>query len=177
MSNEDLDAEVEEDGEAPKKRISGKVLVLFIILPLLLVLIGGGAAAYFLLFSGDSEMADKGHDGGKAGKDSHDKATAGEHKLVFFDMLVNMNTSGRRKSYLKLKVSLELESADMIPQLEAVLPRIIDSFNVYLRELRLEDLKGSAGLLRLKEELLLRINVTARPVKVKDVLFKEMLVQ
>ncbi|MFX9073467.1 flagellar basal body-associated FliL family protein, partial [Acinetobacter baumannii] len=60
---------------------------------------------------------------------------------------------------------------------QQTLPRIIDNFQVYLRELRLDDLKGSAGMYRLREELLLRVNMAAQPVKIKDVLFKEMLVQ
>jgi flagellar FliL protein len=53
----------------------------------------------------------------------------------------------------------------------------VDSFQVYLRELRVEDLKGSAGMYRLREDLLRRINEAARPVKISDVLFKEMLIQ
>ena len=58
-----------------------------------------------------------------------------------------------------------------------MLPRIVDNFQVYLRELRLDDLRGSAGVYRLREELLARVNTAVRPAKIKDVLFKEMLVQ
>ena len=54
---------------------------------------------------------------------------------------------------------------------------MVDNFQVYLRELRVEDLRGSAGIYRLREELLARVNSAVRPTKVKDVLFKEMLVQ
>ena len=54
---------------------------------------------------------------------------------------------------------------------------IRDSFQTYLRELRLDDLRGSAGMYRLREELLTRINVAVQPSKVSAVLFKEMLVQ
>ena len=43
--------------------------------------------------------------------------------------------------------------------------------------MRVEDLKGSAGMYRLREELLGRVNAAAAPVKVSDILFKEMLVQ
>jgi flagellar FliL protein len=177
MSEQDDDAVEDGEEEPKKKKLSGKVLVLFVILPLLLVIAGGAAAAYFLLFA-SADHADGGGDTGKDGGDGSKKNSS--KKIVFYDMpemLVNMNSRGRRKSFLKIKVSLELESEAAIPKLEAVLPRIIDNFQVYLRELRLEDLKGSAGLLRLKEELLLRINLTARPIKVNDVLFKEMLVQ
>jgi flagellar FliL protein len=99
---------------------------------------------------------------------------------VFFDLpdlLVNLNGAGRKASFLKLTVSLELEKQDDVARLQAVLPRIIDNFQVYLRELRVEDLRGSGGIYRLREELLTRVNAAAAPVKVADVLFKEMLVQ
>jgi flagellar FliL protein len=99
---------------------------------------------------------------------------------VFFDLpdlLVNLNTTGRKPSFLKLSVSLELERGQDLPRLQAVMPRIIDNFQVYLRELRVEDLRGSGGIYRLREELLTRVNAATAPVKVVDVLFKEMLVQ
>jgi flagellar FliL protein len=99
---------------------------------------------------------------------------------VFYDLpeiLVTLNSSGRKTNYLKLKVALELDGSQGVERLDTVMPRIIDTFQVYLRELRVEDLDGSAGLLRLKEELLVRVNAAVRPVRVSDVLFKEMLVQ
>jgi len=170
----DEDAAVDgEDGESEgqgKKKLSGKVLVLYIALPLFLVLVGGGAATYFLLFSGQDEVVGE----------SMTDPTAPK-AVVFYDlpeMLVNLNTgSGKRKTYLKVLISLELESADAVAEIEQVMPRIVDSFQVYLRDLRVEDLQGSAGLMRLKDELLTRLNATVRPVKVNDVLFREMLVQ
>ena len=47
----------------------------------------------------------------------------------------------------------------------------------FTRELRVEDLRGSAGVQRLREELLMRVNTAVHPIEVRDVLFKEMLVQ
>ncbi len=58
-----------------------------------------------------------------------------------------------------------------------MLPRVLDNFQVYMRELRLDDLSGSAGLFRLKQEMLSRINRAVEPVQVSDVLFSELLVQ
>ena len=101
-------------------------------------------------------------------------------RSVFYDlpeMLVNLNAGGRKVSYLKIVVSLELNDGPDLDRVNEVLPRIIDNFQVYLRELRVEDLTGSAGLQRLREELLLRVNAAAHPAVVKNVLFKEMLVQ
>jgi flagellar FliL protein len=93
------------------------------------------------------------------------------------DLLVNLNSTGRKASFLKISVSLDLEDHADTARIQAVMPRIIDNFQVYLRELRVEDLRGSGGIYRLREELLARVNEAAAPVKVKDVLFKEMLVQ
>ena len=174
------DAAVDElegaEGDAPKKqKLSGKKLVLFVVLPLLLALGGGGAAAYFFLFAGDAEQTEgaEGAEGAAGGeKDAKD--------VVFYDlpeMLVNLNTGGKQNNYLKIRVSLELEDPLAIPVLETVLPRVIDNFQIYLRELRLEDLNGSAGLMRLKEELLIRVNTAAGDIHINDVLFREMLVQ
>jgi flagellar FliL protein len=101
--------------------------------------------------------------------------------LVFFDLpdfLVNLNSGGAKKAtFLKLSVSLELEKQEDTARLQAVMPRIVDNFQIYLRELRVDDLRGSGGIYRLREELLARVNAAVAPVKVNDVLFKEMLVQ
>ena len=171
------DAAVDElegaEDDAPKKqKTSGKKLVLFVVLPLLLVLGGGGAAAYFFLFAGDAAQTE-GAEGEAGGKKKPEK-------VVFYDlpeMLVNLNTGGKQNSYLKIRVSLELDDPAAVPLLETVLPRVIDNFQIYLRELRLEDLNGSAGLMRLKEELLIRVNTAAGDIHINDVLFREMLVQ
>ena len=65
----------------------------------------------------------------------------------------------------------------MLLRRQAVVPRVIDNFQTYLRELRVDDLNGSAGLYRLREELLTRVNVAVQPAKVNAILFKEMLIQ
>jgi len=159
----------------PKGGMNGKKLVLFIVLPLLLI-VGGLAGAYFaglldpLLGGAEEDTA--------AVEENVGEAIVGP--TIFYDlpeMLVNLNTTARKSNYLKISISLELNAEEDIAVLEAVLPRVIDNFQVYLRELRIEDLQGSAGLQRLREELLLRVNTAARGANVKDVLFKEMLVQ
>jgi flagellar FliL protein len=101
--------------------------------------------------------------------------------MVFFDLpdfLVNLNSNGGKKAnFLKLSVSLQLESQEDTARVAAMMPRVIDNFQIYLRELRVEDLRGSDGIYRLREELLTRVNAAVSPVKVSEVLFKEMLVQ
>ena len=116
------------------------------------------------------------------GKKSDAAAEAPQAKpMVFFDLpdfLVNLNSAGNKKTnFLKLSVSLQLESQEDTARVAAMMPRIIDNFQIYLRELRVEDLRGSDGIYRLREELLARVNAAVAPVKVDEVLFKEMLVQ
>ena len=177
MSDEDIDDDLEdgEDGGEPGegsggRKFSGKKILLFAGLPILL-LIGGVTGAYFAgvldPFLGAEE-------------DAADSALPSAGDVAFFDlpeMLVNLSTGGNQSTYLKVKVSLEIEDPAAVPQLEALMPRIVDNFQVYLREVRLDDLNGSAGLYRLKEELLVRVNTAVQPMKVNDVLFREMLVQ
>jgi flagellar FliL protein len=157
----------ETEGQEPKRRaLSGKKLVLFVIAPLLLLLFAGGGA--YFIFGGKKE-------------EEHVEAAPQQAKAVVYynlpEILVNLNAAGRRSSFLKMTISLELESAADIQRVQAVMPRIVDNMQAYLRELRAEDLRGSAGLFRLREELLARVNAAAQPAKVNDVLFQEVLVQ
>ena len=90
---------------------------------------------------------------------------------------MNLATTGNLRTLLQIALSLEVKDATTIPQIEPQLPRVLDAFQVFLRELRVEDLAGTRGTMRVKEELLTRVNAAIAPFKVDDVLFKEMLVQ
>lgn len=164
------------DGEGGGK----KKLILLVLAPLL-VIVGGGAGLYF------SGALDKmmGKDG--AAEEQVAAAPAkpsapgvpglGPSFLAIPDMIVNLNSADSQPRYLRLKVQLELESQADMEAVQAVLPRVVDQFQTYLRELRVKDLKGSAGIYRLQMELLARVNAAAYPTVVKDVLFQEILIQ
>ena len=170
----DIDAEGDDefdDEGGPRKSKKKKLII--IALPLLLIILGGGAFATGMLDSllgGGDELAEA-----NAEAQAEPEAAAVYYELP--QMLVNLNSPGRRSNFLKIIVSLELTDAQDIEKLESSMPRIVDNFQVYLRELRVEDLRGSAGIYRLREELLFRVNAAVRPARVTDVLFKEMLVQ
>ena len=166
---EEAVAEAEAAPPVRKKRMSGKKLVLFIILPLILFG-GGGAAAWFLLFPGQEPV-----EGEQAAVDEE-----AAHPPVYYDldeMTVNLSTQSKRNSYLKLRLSLELGAPEDSETLPNVLPRVVDQFQIYLRGVRVEDLQGSDGLQRLREELLLRAQKAAASATVKDVLFKVVQIQ
>lgn len=154
------------EGEGAPKKSKKKLIIIGAVA--LVVLLGGAAGAYFVFFSKHEEASEA-----KQGE----KAAA---KAVYYtlpEFLVNLNSGGKQTSFLKMTVVLELESQLDVLSLEGALPKLMDGFNTYLRELRSSDLSGSAGIQRLREELLLRANQAVDPVKVRDVLFKEIIVQ
>jgi flagellar protein FliL len=168
-----------EEGGAGKK-FSKRSLLLFVVLPLVLLIgIGAGAwvsgladplLAMFLGTPAEGEHAEAAHE-----PEPVEAGPATYYELP--QMLVNLNNTGRKSNFLKIVVSLEVTGEGAAQALDTALPRIIDNFQVYLRELRVEDLRGSAGVYRLREELLFRVNAAVEEVEVTDVLFKEMLVQ
>jgi flagellar FliL protein len=154
-----------------KKLLGNKKLLIIAAAALLLVLGGVGAGLYFFVFASSPPPA---------GEKTADAIPVTPPQVAFYevpDIIVNIQSADGSPAYLKLSTSLELNTADEKAGITALMPRIVDQFQGYLRELRIDDLKGSAGVVRLKEELLRRINVAAAPYHVRDVLLKEMIVQ
>lgn len=181
------------EGAAEEKKKS-PVKIIIIAVVGAVVVIGGIVAALFFMgiiggkpgkasVAADANGAEtaqdssKKKDNGKKGDKVDDKSGKG----AFYDMgeiVVNLSADGgRHQTVLQIVVQLELENPEDKPSLDAIKPRIVDNFQTYLRELRLDDLRGSAGLYRLREELLFRVSEAAYPIKIKDVLFQRMLMQ
>lgn len=170
------------DGEggdaAPKKK---KLPILLLAgLPALVLLLGGAAGALFLLKGkgGDEAHAAEGDHGGEGGGGAHGAPAA--YDVVFYELpelLVNIRAEDGRASYLKLKVTLECDSEETIHAIEPAMPRVMDRFQSFLRELRVEDLNGSLGSYRLRLELLRRVNLAVAPEQINAVLIEEMLIQ
>jgi flagellar FliL protein len=166
------EADVEEGADAASDQAPKKLFALpplkFLIIggAAFLLLAGGGAGAYFFFFAGKHEAKTE---------------TPAVKPAVFVDLpevVVNLSNAGSdRTQYLRIKVVLELQDQKMIEQIQPVMPRVMDAFQTYLRELRPSDLDGSAGLYRLKEELTRRVNASISPSHVNAVLFKEIVVQ
>lgn len=160
------EADAEEEGAQPKKKRLPPKLIIIAAVAAVVVIGGGGTAAYFLF----------------AGKKTEEtKTAAAAPKITFLelpDLVVNMSTPGAERSqFLKAKIVLEVPDQTLVPQIQPLMPRVIDAFQTYLRELRPADLEGSGGLYRLKEELTRRVNAAIEPARVNAVLFKELLVQ
>ena len=154
--------EEQAEGKTSKLRLSPKKLAMLGV-PLLALL---GAGGYFAM----DYLPSFGSGGG----------TAGPMPKVYYnlpEMVVNLSSQDKRSRYLKLKVSLEAPDQTVLDALTPIMPRVLDMFQLYLRELRSSDLEGSAGIYRLKEELLRRINLEIHPRQISRVLFNEIIVQ
>jgi flagellar FliL protein len=163
--SKEAEAEGPEEGEsggAPQRKLPLKLII--IAAGGLLVLVGAGVGGYFFFSPrGDHEAA---------------ALTKPAAFIDLPDVLVNLsNPNGERTQYLKVKVVLEVPDQKLMQQIQPVMPRVMDAFQTYLRELRPTDLDGSAGLYRLKEELTRRVNTAIAPNRVNAVLFKEIVVQ
>ncbi len=159
----------EDEGETPPAKkfnlppLPSKKVMIMALAGVLVV--GGGAGGYFALSGAKPE---------EPKKDVVKPATF----VDLPDVLVNLAASGAdRTQYLKVKIVLELPDPALVGQIQPLMPRVMDAFQTYLRELRATDLDGSAGLYRLKEELTRRVNVAVAPNKITAVLFKEIVVQ
>ena len=93
------------------------------------------------------------------------------------EMIANLNSNPRRPSYVKLVARLEVSKQEDVERVKLVMPRLQDLFQTYLREMRPEELRGSAGTYRLREELIGRANLAAAPARISDVLFIQMMIQ
>ncbi len=171
LEDEPEDGE-EQTAEKPKRKFIPSfklpsLKIMIIALAGLLVVGGGGGGAYFYFFKGAPQ---------------HEKVAKPVAKPATFvdmpDVLVNLsNAASERTQYLKVKIVLEVPDAEVVGQIQPLMPRVMDAFQTYLRELRPTDLDGSAGLYRLKEELTRRVNAAVAPNRITAVLFKEIVVQ
>jgi flagellar FliL protein len=160
-----VEAEIADGEEAPapgKKRFSLKLLMIG---GAVLVLIAAAATYVFVI----------------AGSDSRSGPNVAEVQDTFIfnlpPMTVNLNSDGQGEQFMKLTVALEVASEEVMADIQPRMAKVVDAFQVYLRELRKSDLEGSAGIYRLKEELQRRVNVAIYPAQVESILFKEILVQ
>lgn len=130
-----------------------------------LVLGGGGTGAFFLMGGSPEQLGPDGEP---------------QRSSYFYDlpeMTVNLSAADQRAQYLRINVALELRERSDVRVLEPIMPRVLDAFQVYLRELRSTDLEGSAGVHRLREELTRRVNIAIYPAEINGILFKEIIVQ
>lgn len=172
---------VEEGAKAPAKKSKKKLLIIGAAAGVLLLGGGGGA---FLMLGGSSAQAETAEDGGHgeaaASSEGGHGGGEGEGAEAFVDvppMVVNLRSPDGAARFLKVHFMLVPGPKGNAEVLKEKLPLILDAYQPFLRELRPEDLAGSAAVFRIKEELLVRATQTAGTGMVKDILIQDLVQQ
>lgn len=149
--------------EAKTPRNKKKLVIIGAAVAVVLLAAGGGGYALI----GDGDAKDAG-------------ANAGAGPETFIDippMTVNLRSADGTPRFLRVHLMLVPTSAAKQEEIVQKLPLIIDAYQPFLRELRPEDLAGSAAVFRLKEEMLIRANREVGEDSVADVLIQDLVQQ
>ena len=160
------EAETGEEAGTEGKKKGGK---LPLILGLVLALVGGGGgfmAVQMGLLGGGAEDA-HGEEMAKAVPDP----LAPVAFVPLDPVVISLPGSGSR-AHLRISAQLEVPPEQQA-EVESIKPRIVDVLNGYLRAVDLADLEDPAALMRLRAQMLRRIQVVAGEGRVNDLLIME----
>ncbi|MGI9395739.1 MAG: flagellar basal body-associated FliL family protein [Boseongicola sp.] len=148
------------DEESPKKSKKG------LLVGLVLAIVGAGGG-YFVtssgLLGGGAEVATK------AIRFSDDVA------FVPVDpMTISMGRPADQR-YLRFRAQLEV-NADYESDVEALMPRVVDVLNTYLRSITMTDVEDPSSLLELRSQMRRRIDLVVGGDKINDLLVMEFVV-
>ena len=163
--SEDNDETSEPEGEEPAKKRSKLPLILGLVLSLAAA--GGG---FYATFSGMLSIASL--MGGEKGAGQEEMVMAASSTPTFFPLGETTVPLGpdAEADYLLMTSEIEIDPKDLAA-FEAMLPRIKDLFNTYLRAVEARDLEQPNATMRLRDQLLRRISVISEPAKPRDLLF------
>lgn len=166
------DEEIPEEGEGRKKSR------LPLLIGLVLMLLGGGGAFYAtysgLLFGGGQTAAD-GHAGAAGDHGGGHGAAAGALPDVAFvpvDALVISLGPASHKTHLRFGSQLEVARTHA-QEVASLMPRILDVLNGYLRAVEVREIEDPAALIRLRAQMLRRIQIVTGEGRVRDLLVTE----
>jgi len=155
------DAE-EPQNVAPKKRSK-----LPLILGLVMALVLGGAGFYVtwagLLFASGEPTA---------GEEGHKAAPLPDIAFVPLEPLVISLGEASESTHLRFTAQLEVNSG-AVSDVTHLLPRVLDVLNGYLRAVEMSELEDPSALVRLRAQMLRRIQIVTGEGRVRDLLVTE----
>jgi flagellar basal body-associated protein FliL len=91
--------------------------------------------------------------------------------------IVNLNSNDTTPHFISLSIDLQLKDKNHIPIINSKMFIIRDVIEAYLRKFSYKDLQGDAGIDRLRQGIISKIDEIIDPYHVKDLLFQNLLVQ
>ena len=171
----DATADAAGDDQEPKKKSSKMPLIIGLVLAVL----GGGGGFYaassgLLPFGGAHEAAVEGGHGAPA--DGHGTGAPLEPlgNVAFLELptLVASLGSVNDMHHLRFQANLEVDKT-YLADVELLQPRILDVLNSYLRALEPRDIESPGALIKLRSQMLRRIQLVAGEGRVRDLLVAE----
>lgn len=98
-------------------------------------------------------------------------------EIVTLDPFVVNLADPKGNRYLKMKISLELDTKEAADRAQKGTPKLRDIVIMMLTSLSFEEVMTPEGKLRIRDELLERFNRVTRPDKIKNIYFSEFVVQ
>jgi flagellar FliL protein len=159
------------EAEAPAKKSK-----MPLILGLVLALAGGGGGFFVVssgMIGGGSADEPAATDGAAdhAPTDEHGEPVAAVPPAFIALEPMVISLQGAQK-YLKFTAQIEVDPAAQA-EVTAIMPRIVDVLNGYLRAVETAELADPAALMRLRAQMLRRVQVVAGANKVRDLLIME----
>lgn len=155
-----------EEGEETPKKSSKLPLILGVVLALL-----GGGGGFFLTQSGILGGAQPEETATETPPEPLDPAVSDIAFIPLDTIIVSLGPSAQNQ-HLRFRAQLETPTQYQA-DVEGILPRIVDVLNSYLRALRPEDLERTDALIRLRAQMLRRIQIVTGEGRVRDLLVME----
>ncbi len=185
MSEENETAPTVEEKPVKSGLGTGKIIIIGVLV-LLIVAVAGvfftPLGAKLLGHGGDATPAEKKESTIKEDekKEKPDDSKINIETVKFIDIpeiLLNIRSASGKSSFLKLTITVQAPNEEVGKVIEKLKPLLVDQFQEYLRGLDVEDLAGSAGIERIRSELLTRTNNVISPEKASNILIPSMLIQ
>lgn len=160
--------------EEPEEDAPRKGSKLPLILGLVLALAGGGGG-FYAVYSGMVLGGESGdHSEGEHGEDHAPPVIGDLPDVAYLEVTPLVVSLGEGATGAHLRFSAQLEvGAGHEGEVAQVMPRVVDVLNSYLRALDMSDLSDSAALMRIRAQMLRRIQIVTGGERVRDLLIME----
>jgi flagellar FliL protein len=101
-----------------------------------------------------------------------DSAATEPISFVALDPLIISLSSDGGRTHLRFSAQLEV-APEFATEVEMVKPRIVDVLNSYLRAVKIEELDDPTSLMKLRSQMLRRVQIVTGEGRIKDLLIME----
>jgi flagellar FliL protein len=160
--------------QAAKKKKGKMMLLVLVVLILLVGMALGGAKMGFISIPGLTPTKGESREAKKAEAPEAESGMGFIYSMKPFIVNLADDSGGR---YLKVKFEMELNSKDLVPEVEKRMPQLTDSVIMLLSSRKYEDIVTYEGKDRMRNEIMLRLNSFLSTGSIRKIYFTEFVMQ